>query len=219
MIFFDIETLPTNDEQVIADLAAGIKPPAQYKKQESIDQWMAENRDIALAELIAKTSFSGMHGRVACISWAYSDDAVCATAKEMSEEDSIRLFFEDIEENFNTSLTQMCGHNIKAFDLQFLKHRSIILGIRPPRCVHHAMNCSIYDDFINDTMFMWTGDRNKYVSLDALCRAFGIEGKGDFDGSMVAETWDLNPQKVIDYCKSDVLKTREVYNRMTFKWN
>ena len=48
MITFDIETLPTTDERVIAQLAASIKPPGTIKKQESKDTWMQENYDIVL---------------------------------------------------------------------------------------------------------------------------------------------------------------------------
>jgi predicted PolB exonuclease-like 3'-5' exonuclease len=67
---------------------------------------------------------------------------------------------------------------------------------------------------------MWSPDRDKRVSLDKLCKAFGIPGKGDFDGSMVADTWSVNPDKVIEYCRDDVARTRQVYNRLTFNlWN
>ena len=51
MIFFDIETLQTNDESVIEELRSTIEPPAQYKKPESIDKWMAENAEDRLNEL------------------------------------------------------------------------------------------------------------------------------------------------------------------------
>jgi hypothetical protein len=65
-------------------------------------------------------------------------------------------------------------------------------------------------------MLMWSPSREKRVGLDKLCRALGVPGKGDFDGSMVAETWPVDPQKVIDYCKGDVERVRAIYRRMTF---
>ena len=55
--------------------------------------------------------------------------------------------------------------------------------------------------------------------MDKLCKAFGIQGKGDFDGSMVAETWKTDKQKVIDYCADDVARTIQIYNRITFNSN
>lgn len=214
MVIFDIETLPSNNEEVISRLAESIKPPAQYKKPESIEQWLAENKEKELNELVAKTSLNGAYGRVACIAWSTSDDdIVITTDTDASEEEAIQYFYNSIS---LSDKSVFCGHNIKGFDLQFLKHRSMILGIKPPASILRAMNCSIYDDCIADTMLMWTGDRNKYIGLDTLCWLFGIPGKGDFDGSMVADTWLTDPQKVIDYCADDVRRTRAVYNKLTF---
>jgi predicted PolB exonuclease-like 3'-5' exonuclease len=67
-------------------------------------------------------------------------------------------------------------------------------------------------------MLMWSSDPHKRGSMERICKALGIPGKGDFDGSMVAETWPVDRQKVIDYCKNDVIRTREMYKRMTFDW-
>ena len=110
----------------------------------------------------------------------------------------------------------VCGHNVAGFDLPFIKHRSIILGVKPPVAMLKAMSAKPWDTCIADTMLMWSSDSQKRASMDKLCKAFSLEGKGDFDGSMVAETWPVDPQKVIDYCKDDVRRTRAMYKRMTF---
>jgi hypothetical protein len=39
----------------------------------------------------------------------------------------------------------------------------------------------------------------------------------DMDGSMVADVWHENPQKVIDYCMADVKAEREIYYKMMFE--
>ena len=65
-------------------------------------------------------------------------------------------------------------------------------------------------------MLMWSSDQHKRGSMDRICRALGIPGKGDFDGSMVATTWPVDPEKVIAYCKDDVERTRQMYKRLTF---
>jgi predicted PolB exonuclease-like 3'-5' exonuclease len=66
-------------------------------------------------------------------------------------------------------------------------------------------------------MTAWAGARNR-VSLDKLCKAFGIETpKGGIDGSKV---WDYVKAGKIDevaaYCARDVEATRKVYKRLTF---
>lgn len=216
IITFDIETIPTNNDDVINDLRKSIKPPAQYKKKESIDQWLNDNAENELKKSLSKTSLNGMHGRVACIAFAKDDEDVLSTEKEMTEEDVIQDFYDHIKFLENKIIT-FCGHNIAGFDLPFLKHRSMILGIKPPDCLLNAMKSKPWDGYIIDTMLMWSTDKDKRVSLDNLCKALGIEGKGDMNGSMVADTWLEDPQKVIDYCKDDVLKTREVYKHLSFQ--
>lgn len=212
MITFDIETLPTNYQEVIESLAETITAPGQYKKPESIDKWMEENKESHLKELVAKTSFNGMYGRIACIAWS-EDKEMYSTNETHSEREAIELFYDLIK--VSESLT-FCGHNIAGFDLPFLKHRSMILGIRPPESLLTAMNAKPWDSCIADTMLMWSSDRDKRPSMEKLCKALGIEGKGDFDGSMVADTWPTDPNKVIDYCLDDVRRTIEIYKRLTF---
>jgi hypothetical protein len=215
ILTFDAETLPTDDESVIAELEKGIKPPATHKKQETIDAWMLENKESALKELVSKTSFDGMYGRVACIAWSIDDEPIFASGAEYSEVEAIKLFYAFIENECHDSV-KFCGHNLAGFDLPFLKHRSIILGIKPPKSLLQAMNAKPWDSCIADTMLMWSSDPHKRGSMDRICKALGIQGKDGFDGSMVAETWPVDPQKVISYCRDDVRRTRNIYKRITF---
>jgi hypothetical protein len=218
ILTFDIETLPTDDESVIAEFEKGIKPPATHKKQETIDAWMIENKESALKELVSKTSFDGMYGRIACIAWSIDDEPVFSSNADYTEARAIKALYDFIEtrgEVRNNNLV-FCGHNIAGFDLPFLKHRSIILGIKPPKSLLQAMNAKPWDSCIADTMLMWSSDPHKRGSMDRICKALGIQGKEGFDGSMVAETWPIYPQKVIEYCKDDVRRTRSIYKRITF---
>lgn len=211
--FFDLETLPTEDKSVIAELEKTISPPGNIKKAESIKLWMDENKESALLDLVAKTSFDGMYGRVACIAWCSGEDEIISTGSGYSEREAIGAYYDYLSFSFDNVF---CGHNIFGFDLPFLKHRSIILDIAPPNLLWKAMNSKQWDSCIQDTMLMWNQDKQKRVSMDKLCRALGIALKGDFDGSMVAKTWPIDPQKVIDYCIDDVERTRQIYKRLTF---
>jgi len=214
ILTFDLETLPTNDPAIIEELAKGIKPPATHKKQETIDAWMIENKESALKELVAKTSFDGALGRIACIAWSIDDEPVFASGAEYTELEAIKVFYDFI--NMECHDVTFCGHNLAGFDLPFLKHRSIIHGIKPPKSLLQAMNAKPWDSCIVDTMLMWNSSRDKYASMDKLCKALGIQGKEGFDGSMVAETWPIDPQKVIEYCRDDVRRTRAIYKRINF---
>ena len=221
-LYCDIETLPCGDPEIIAGFAASIKPPATFKKPESIAEWLRENKEQAVNDLVAKTSFSGLYGHIACIAWALDDGEIVSTESWQTERQAMQAFYEAVTAytdvaysggRTSTSLT-VVGHNIAGFDLPFMKHRSIILGIKPDASIRRAMMAKPWDKEVNDTMLMWSPDRENRVSMDKLCKAFGIAGKCGFDGSMVAETWPVNPQKVIDYCKDDIARTRAIHSRL-----
>lgn len=223
LIPFDIETLPCNDAAVIAEIHAGIKPPGNLKKAETIEQWWKDEGEKAKQEAVAKTSFDGLYGRIACICAAVNDEEPIEF--DHPDEKKLLTHFNDwLYETLDVALydrsisntATFIGHNIVGFDLPFLKHRSIINSVRPHPILLKAMNAKPWDGIVADTMLMWSQDREKRASMDKLCRALEIPGKGDFDGSMVAETWPIDPLKVVDYCKQDVIRARQIYQRMTF---
>ncbi len=216
-IYLDIETLPSADPAVRAELAAKITPPGNISKAETIAAWEAEKKPGLVDDAVKKTSFDGLYGSIACVCWAQDGMAVENTDPAHSEHHLLADLFGWIEsETTHKGEVQFIGHNIIGFDLPFIKHRAIIHGIRPPHALMRAFSAKPWDGVVSDTMLMWSADRERRVSMDKLCKAFGIPGKGDFDGSMVAETWPVDPQKVIDYCIDDVKRTREIYKRLTF---
>jgi hypothetical protein len=222
-LFIDIETLPTTDAAAIEAIASRITAPANYKKAESIAEWERENKPQAVNDAVAKTSFDGLYGRICCICYAI-DDGEVFTVHGDDERALLERFYSHVYDLSTTEhhgylsddAVTVIGHNIAGFDLPFLKHRSIIHGVRPPAAMLKAMNARPWDNCIADTMLMWSSDREKRVGMDKLCLALGMDGKGDFDGSMVAATWPIDPQKVADYCKADVERTRALYRRMSF---
>jgi len=213
MITFDIETIPTNNQEIIAYLESSIAPPGNIKLPESKAKWMEENRESELKKIVSKTSLDGMYGRVACIAWGEDED-IDSSNVMMSEQESIITFYDYID---CTLSEDFCGHNLAGFDLPFLKHRSMILGIKPPGKLLKAMSAKRWDDCVKDTMLMWSPDRDKLVSMTKLCRVFGIDIDDEIDGSQVAEFWEKDPLKVINHCIADVRKTMKIYKRLTFQ--
>lgn len=223
LLHLDLETLPCSDPALIEAISARITAPASYKKPESIAEWERENKPQAVLDAVAKTSFDGLYGRICCICYAF-DDGEVFTVHGDDERALLEQFYSHVYDLFTTenngylsdNAVTVVGHNIAGFDLPFLKHRSIVHGVRPPAAILNAMNARPWDKCIADTMLMWSTDREKRVSMDKLCMAFGMDGKGDFDGSMVAATWQIDPHKVANYCKDDVERTRALYRRMSF---
>ncbi len=86
-IYLDLETIPNQSPEYRAKVRESITAPAQYKKPESIAQWMAENADAAVDELIAKTSFDPARGHICTIGFAIGDSNVeTFHARSCSEE-------------------------------------------------------------------------------------------------------------------------------------
>ena len=222
ILTLDIETLCTTDPDAIASIRAGIKAPATHKKPETIAAWMAENQESATAEAVAKTSFDALYGSIACICFQFDDGDVHQVNAADGEEKMLRDFYFAVEQTSKVEYVGgttsqplvVCGHNVAGFDLPFLKQRSIILGVKPPPALLKAMNAKPWDGCIADTMTLW--DSKKMVGMDSLCSVLGIPGKGDMDGSQVAEVWKTDPSKVIEYCRGDVNRTRQIYKRLTF---
>lgn len=218
-LYLDIETLGTDRADVRDYIAAGISPPGNISKAETIEKWHIESKPKAIEEAIAKTSFDGAFGRVCCIGWALGDQAPGTIADEDDEAWVLNCFKTDLALAVGESFTtQVIGHNVSAFDLRFLVQRYIVHGIRPPLVIARAAAAKAWEsDKVFDTMVQWAGVGNR-VSLDKLCLALSIPSpKSELDGSKVAEYVAAGRiNEVAAYCAGDVEAVREVHRRMTF---
>lgn len=217
-IYFDIETIGTDDEDFIADIMTTIKAPGNLKKAETIAEWEKNDKPKAVAEAIAKTSLDGGLGHIICIGYAINDEpAQTFTGKESW---IITEFFRVVTERHkdNRQLShefpKFVGHNITGFDMRFLWQRAVVLGIPRPPII--PFNAKPWDAQIGDTMSMWNPERERRTSLDKLCKILGVKSpKGDLDGSKVWDYYrDGRIDEIADYCRGDVEATRSCYLKM-----
>ena len=227
-LYIDIETIPAQRPDVIEEIKATIKPPATYKKPESIAEWLRTEGPAAAEEAYRKTGLDGAYGQVCVIGIALDDDApVTIFEHDWQDPGAERRILEamycqllDWIEPRDLLATCVIGHNVGAFDLRFLHQRSIVNGIRPHAAIARAAQAKPWEsDKVFDTMVQWTGSANVRVSLDKLCKALSIPTPKD--GITGATVWDAVRAGRIDevaaYCKKDVIATREVHKRMTFQ--
>lgn len=218
IITLDIETCPTERQDVRDYIAKGVTPPATYKLADSIAKWHKEQGPATIDEAVAKTSFDGAFGRVVCIGYDLHGIGEPEAIWSLDECEVLTRFndaLSDIPANMWSAIT-IVGHNVAGFDLRFLYQRYIVNGIRPHAIINAAAQAKAWDTKVYDTMTQFAGF-GKTISLDKLCMALGIEGKGDISG---ADVWPMvqagRLSEVADYCKHDVQITRAVYNRMVF---
>jgi hypothetical protein len=210
-IYLDIETIPNQSPEYRAKVRAGIKPPANYSKPETIAKWMDENAEAATDEAIAKTSFDPARGHIVCIGWAIGDEApATATARGIEAEAGIlQIFFDSLP---TMGMARFIGHYISGFDLRFIINRAIVLGVPIPSIIPRDIKPWSQDIF--DTMVAWAGPKGT-ISQANLAEALGIDGnKSDFDGSQVAEAWLRGEhERIAEYCLGDVETVRAIHRR------
>lgn len=237
-IVIDIETIPVQCPELISslradmtdelnDALAAIRAPSNYKDEAKIAEYVnAKHAEMVAAheskvqDAILKTSFDGGMGQICVIGWAIEDGEPfayhVADLTPAAERKLLQDFFCVLLDAWSpTNRLCLIGHNVIAFDLRFLWQRAMVLGVRPPAyCL--PRDPKPWGDTAFDTMTAWAGLKDR-VSMDKLCRIFGIPGKGDMDGSKV---WPLvqagRIEEVAAYCRGDVHRTRELHRRMTF---
>jgi len=217
--YFDIETIPSQDPAIRAELAAAVTAPGTYKKPESIAEWLKENREAEAEAAWLKTSFDGGVGHVVCIAYASGDgDPRVLHQPALSRENeaaTLEVFFRDLAD---AGHVQLIGHNIVGFDIPFLWKRAMVLGVEPPS--NFPRNPKPWSEHVADTMLLWDANQRAGASMDRICRLMGIPGKGDFGG---ADVWPtirdegiVGLSKVAEYCRGDVERTRQMHKRMVF---
>lgn len=219
-IYLDIETIPAQSEDVRAAIAETVKPPANMKKAETIAAWETNDKRQAVADAIAKTALDGAFGHICCIGFAINDDEpetinLCAYSRD-AEASLLERFFIATESAVPHTSYYGClvGHNIINFDIRFIWQRAFALGVRVPGWF--PLDPKPWDRDVFDTMLAFAGSRGT-VSLDRLCKAIGIDGKGDVDGSMVGQMWaEGRYSEIAAYCKQDVERVRKVHSRLAF---
>jgi len=213
IITLDIETIPSGCPKFRAKVASEIKPPATMKKAETIAEWVATEKESAIDEAVLKTSFDGGRGSIVCIGYAIDDSQVYTLTGD--EKTMLENFYSHLTSEYSARDDMVfVGHNISAFDLRFMFHRSVVNSVVPPAFM--PFQAKAWDKSIFDTMTYWAGFKDR-VSLDNLCDIFGIESNNTHTGADVYPMYKEGKiDEIASYCADDVRITREVYKRLTF---
>jgi hypothetical protein len=214
-LYLDIETIPAQSDEARAAVAATVKPPATMKKAETIAAWEAEQKASAVEEAIAKTSFNAAFGQICCIGFTFDDAPATSISWPINVDNEKRMitaFFDEAGAIIGNRFPTLVGHFITGFDIRFIWQRCMVLGIRVPAWL--PKDPKPWEGGVFDTMTAWAGARDT-ISMDNLCRALGVDGKGDVDGSMVGRMFAEGKHKEIAaYCRDDVDRTRAIHRKM-----
>jgi hypothetical protein len=225
-VFLDIETIPAQPEEATKEeIRSSIQAPATMKKAETIQEWhegkgkYAGVKDEAVEKAYRDTSFNGAKGQVCSIAWIANGVLDSVSTEGKSEEDILRYFFGSISKSGRDRPPFFIGHYVAGFDLKFLFHRAIILGVNFSAIANFKLPFDgRHGKDYYCTQAAWAGFNGK-ISQNNLCKALGIEGKpGDIDGSKV---WDFvkagDIKRVEEYNRHDVETVEKIYNRLNFR--
>lgn len=218
-IYIDVESVPDQSEGAPERALSLLKVPGNYSKPETIAKWLQENGEKAWRD----TALNGAYGEAIIIGYALDDGAPQALYRlhddpggPAREAELLQEFWEIVRSLTVAALTWV-GHNV-LWDLKFLYHRSMVLGLDVPTQLPLAP--APWSPQVADTSYMWTWDRTRSISLSELAGILGVECKTDgIDGSQV---WDHaqagNYDELVAYCKEDVQAVREIYRRLRPAW-
>lgn len=222
IIFFDIETVPLTEH---LDQLPEALQSLWLSKFETIRQRKGDSFDCTISDDQNYFDHAGIYsefGRVVCISvgiFAFEGDRLTLRLKSFASDDERQILteFADILNSCSRRTTvQLCGHNIKEFDVPFVCRRMLINDVAIPTVINVAGKKPWEVPFI-DTLEQWRfGDYKSYTSLKLLATILGIPTpKDDIDGSQVATVYyrELNLARISQYCQKDVLATARLYQK------
>lgn len=206
-LFFDIETIPSADEDKDSHLEI------LKKKNASAGSAQAGKVKKTDDEVHINTSFEGTFGRICCIGIIKEGDNGIIQREVFSgtEKEMLTNFWKAASD-----VDRFIGHNIWGFDLPFIYKRSIINKVKTrPLNFARYRNLPIYD-----TMMEWElWNMKSMQKLDTLAKVLGLPtSKDEMDGSMVWPYFQQGKiEEICKYCMKDVELTRKVFYRMTFE--
>jgi hypothetical protein len=130
------------------------------------------------------------------------------------DENKSLLAFLDYMKGFDPDMDELVGHNILGFDLPFIFQRCLVhcISARPLVDLGEYRVRGVFD-----TMHEWWMGAKRFVSLDDIAWALGIESSktATAEGSKVFELYQAGKlAEIREYNLNDVRVTRKVYERM-----
>ena len=223
IIFLDIETVPQTVEY---QLLPGRLPELWEEKALMLKKRMTDRYTDDMDAQAVYANGAGIFaefGKIVCISTGF------IYRKNGQEHFRVKSFYGDDESkilvDFCAMLTvfgkpneiNLCGHNIKEFDVPYICRRLLVNGLPVPDLLDVGAKKPWEVPFF-DTLEMWKfGDYKNFTSLNLLTAVFNIPTpKDDIDGSQVAKVYyeDKDIERISVYCQKDVVATAQLWLRL-----
>ncbi len=218
-VVLDIETIqPPREEwaRLVGHLPADSGAEPVDRGYDLFTAGELETQQRADDELYAKSAFDGTYSRIVCIGLLEFSDQMeprgAVAWYGANERELLRQFWSRLAQD---RPTLFITHNGLAFDLPFIRKRSMIHQVKPSLDINLA---KFRTEPVYDTMAVWSNwDTRGWVKLDVLARALNVETKSG-SGEQVAEMWEKGQGlELARYCLQDTYVTYACYCRMNFR--
>ncbi len=221
MLFLDIECVSTTASY--QELPEELRYLWKDKAARIIKQFDSPIDDDTAAEVYQnKAGIFSEYGKIVCISVGFfhrSEGQEVFKLKSYYGDDEAKLLaeFADLLDNKLGRIRNICGHNIKEFDIPYICRRMVINGMELPAKLQISGKKPWDLNYLIDTMDAWRfGDRKNFTPLKLLTALFGVPSpKGDIDGSQVGRVYweDGDVDRIAAYCERDVVATAQLVRK------
>lgn len=225
--YIDIETIPTQHEELRRQVKGKVKAPSNYKDKDKIaDYILAHTR-----EALDKTALHPM-GEIVCIGCAVDDHPTITFVRQDSDYLSEMKLLQDwldwltdLNEPGRPYTATIVGHNVIGFDIPRIWQRCKVYDLMIPSWWPMPWQVSRWRPYnvVLDTMYAFSPD--PLISLETLALMLGIRSTYpvmDFEGETrpvtgadIYQLWlDGQDNTIAEYCKEDVEVTRMIAKRL-----
>ncbi len=214
ILFIDIETVPQVAD--ISQLNETVQELWEEKKgkhrteDENVNEYYFQNAGI-FAEFgkiicisVGKISQTGMFQEFTVQSF-YGDNEIKLLT------DFSAFLKQELQKNRNINL---CGHNIREFDVPYICRRLLINDLKLPIYFEQLQSKKPWEAGLLDSMDFWKfGDYKNYISLKLLAHCLGIPSpKDDISGKDVGKVYwkEQDLHRIKTYCQKDVLTVAQI---------
>jgi DNA polymerase elongation subunit (family B) len=158
-------------------------------------------------------------GKVACVSLGFVMKGGKTKFESFYGTDEIDILkkVRDIFNKIDSMDFDLCGQNIKNFDVPFLAKRFVINGLNPPT-IFPKHDTKPWEMKVLDTKEIWSfGGKYGLSSLDLICMSLKVDSpkNGDVKGDNVNKNfWVDNHEEIKDYCEKDVKALIDIIKKL-----
>jgi 3'-5' exonuclease len=165
------------------------------------------------------------YGKIVCFSFGYltSTSELKIKTKHIKDDDELSLLkdIKEVLDIISEKNKNLCGFNIKAFDIPYIVKKFIQHNIEIPKCLNF-IGKKPWEITVLDIFETWKSSSSYYASLEEVAHFLNIENPKDFlKGSEIHDTYynENNIEKIIQYCEKDILTLTLITKKILTMYN